>query len=66
MNDIKTLVEGIESDIQDINDIIAQAEEKKFTYTVSKNIRKAAQSIKKTAQSLRTITSETYKKISAK
>jgi len=61
MDKLEQFVTKLKENIVLIESEIAIAKEKGFVYARSKNIRKAAQSIKVIAQDLRTVTSEMFK-----
>ncbi|HCR35822.1 TPA: hypothetical protein DIU22_02150 [Candidatus Woesebacteria bacterium] len=61
MDKLEQFVAKLKENIVLIESEIATAKEKGFVYARSKNIRKAAQSIKVVAQDLRTATSEAFK-----
>lgn len=61
MEKIEKIVSTIEESIAEIKSEITMAKEKGFVYARAKNIRKAAQALKISAQDLRTVTSEEFK-----
>ena len=63
MNKIEEIISLIEENLVEIKSETEIVKEKGFTYTRAKNIRKAAQQIKITAQDLRIVTSKEFKAV---
>jgi len=61
MDKLKQLTQKASELIINLNEGIAYAETKKFTYNTAKSMRKAAQEMKKTMQDIRIVALETYK-----
>jgi len=67
MDEMQRIVDGIVSDIEDINAELSTAATKGvFSYPRAKGIRKAAHEIAKKAKALREISLETFKATEAK
>lgn len=61
MDKLENIVVSLKNEIATIESEIVIAKEKGFAYIRSRNIRKAAQSLKIAAQDLRTVSSEILK-----